>query len=804
MDTIFQDAKIKLLDNIPGHFPTAKPDTSDGWRLGDVTGEKGTSLHLNSQGAFYDHATGDSGDILDLYQRMHGLPSPLAAAQSILGTDRPRRGPGRPRKTPQAPQKPAAVSWPHDLTPAEAGTACNDRPADMVTIYRDMDRLPLFAVCRWNGTGAEKKKIRPIYYTARGWTQGLPPGLETRPLLDQAELVESSGPVLIAEGEKCCLAARSIGINATTWTGGAVAARLVDVSPLAGRDVILWPDHDEPGHKAMETLAARLRANGCRVRTVAVPADKPEGWDLADCIETEGAGDALALIEAATETGPNQTETGTGDFFKPTACPYGTPCTILRDKKDNPPERRNAILEMIGIEAENGQPAGRKKHNGLREAEALAQADPDFSRLVMYDEATGRRVWSPAYKNIEAVKTAIMRKGLEYGLEWGPQIRQDIVETIADNTENEYNSVLDLFEDLTKEHPEADLETALDEFTALLVPADSGAVENIRKIWKHFFIRSALLRLSVFRKIGEPIQLDIVPILTGPQGIGKSTLARYLGMAHRSKYVDLGAEASRELTADTNVIRKIGGMIVAELGELAGVRKGDVDSLKAFLTRTDDGYRKLYHEDTTTQPRTVAFIGTGNTNQFLRDTTGNRRFYPIRLQSIDLLTLHTKGQDLVERLYSASWTEAKRILEAGPGAVFAESIAADKALMAWVSEEREGAADRPAYYPAMVEHVRQIEKIELAETRTGVGRRKTQIKIAPHKIGELIWPEHYLTHREPGFKSALAGFLEARGYVWKKARAENNGPLEFMYCLDIEKAEALAMQDSQDRTKAEE
>jgi hypothetical protein len=200
----------------------------------------------------------------------------------------------------------------------------------------------------------------------------------------------------------------------------------------------------------------------------------------------------------------------------------------------------------------------------------------------------------------------------------------------------------------------------------------------------------------------------------------------------------------------------------------------------------------------------VAFIGTGNTNQFLRDTTGNRRFYPIRLQSIDLLTLHTKGQDLVERLYSASWTEAKRILEAGPGAVFAESIAADKALMAWVSEEREGAADRPAYYPAMVEHVRQIEKIELAETRTGVGRRKTQIKIAPHKIGELIWPEHYLTHREPGFKSALAGFLEARGYVWKKARAENNGPLEFMYCLDIEKAEALAMQDSQDRTKAEE
>ncbi len=492
------------------------------------------------------------------------------------------------------------------------------------------------------------------------------------------------------------------------------------------------------------------------------------------------------------------------EFFHGTTCPYGTPCTILREGQDNPQQRRNMVLERAGIPAINGRPGDGKKHNGLLDAEAIVQADPDFSRLVMTDQATGRRIWSPVYKNLDAVKTAIMRKGLEYGLEWGPQIRQDIVDAIADDAPNEFNSVIDLFENLAELHPEADLDTALDEFTALLVPTDQNATENVRKIWKHFFIRSALLRLSVFKKNAEPVQLDIVPILTGPQGIGKSTLARYLGMAHRSKYVDLGAEASRELTADTNVIRKIGGMIVAELGELAGVRKGDVDSLKAFLTRTDDGYRKLYHEDTTTQPRTVAFIGTGNTNQFLRDTTGNRRFYPIRLQSIDLLTLHTKGQDLVERLYSASWTEAKRILEAGPGAVFAESIAADKALMAWVSEEREGAADRPAYYPAMVEHVRQIEKIELAETRTGVGRRKTQIKIAPHKIGELIWPEHYLTHREPGFKSALAGFLEARGYVWKKARAENNGPLEFMYCLDIEKAEALAMQDSQDRTKAEE
>jgi hypothetical protein len=488
------------------------------------------------------------------------------------------------------------------------------------------------------------------------------------------------------------------------------------------------------------------------------------------------------------------------EFFHGTTCPYGSPCTILRAAQDNPTQRRNMVLERAGILAMNGLPADRKKHNGLLDAEAIVQADPDFSRLVMTDQATGRRIWSPVYKNLDAVKTAIMRKGLEYGLEWGPQIRQDIVDAIADDAPNEFNSVIDLFENLAELHPEADLETALDEFTALLVPTDQNATENVRKIWKHFFIRSALLRLSVFKKNAEPVQLDIVPILTGPQGIGKSTLARYLGMAHKSKYVDLGAEASRELTADPNVIRKIGGMIVAELGELAGVRKGDTDALKAFLTRTTDEYRQLYRDGITAQPRTVAFIATGNADQFLRDTTGNRRFYPIRLKNVDLRTLHTKGQDIVERLYAASWTQAKRILEAGPGAVFAEAITADKALIEWVAEERDSAADRPIWHGDMVEHIIQTEKQELAETRAGVGRRKTQIAIDPASIAKLTFGDDALARIPAGFLSALTEYLEARGYTRKKARIQSRSA--WLHCISIDAAKALAQAD-QDKAQAD-
>ena len=101
-----------------------------------------------------------------------------------------------------------------------------------------------------------------------------------------AELLKtSSNTVLIVEGEKKCDAARSIFPDMTvlTWVAGTGSVSLTDWGLLFGREVVLWPDNDDPGLKCMNKLKTILEKVGvCSVRIVSLPADTPQGWDLAD------------------------------------------------------------------------------------------------------------------------------------------------------------------------------------------------------------------------------------------------------------------------------------------------------------------------------------------------------------------------------------------------------------------------------------------------------------------------------------------------------------------------------------------
>jgi uncharacterized protein (DUF927 family) len=91
--------------------------------------------------------------------------------------------------------------------------------------------------------------------------------------------------VLLVEGEKTADAAQQCCPNyvAVTWPGGTNAIRKVDWSPLTERDVIVWPDADEPGRKAArDTAELVLEAGAASVSLVELPDDLPTGWDLAD------------------------------------------------------------------------------------------------------------------------------------------------------------------------------------------------------------------------------------------------------------------------------------------------------------------------------------------------------------------------------------------------------------------------------------------------------------------------------------------------------------------------------------------
>ena len=159
--------------------------------------------------------------------------------------------------------------------------------------YLDADGELLGIVARYET--AEGKEIRCWTWGARGtaspgWAVG--GWTKPRPLYGLDRLAaRPDSPVLITEGEKACDAAQQLlgGYVAVTWPGGAGAWKHADLAPLAGKTVLLWPDADVPGIKAMADLSQVLvDPNGlrCAVRLIN-PADWREGYDAAD-FQAEG------------------------------------------------------------------------------------------------------------------------------------------------------------------------------------------------------------------------------------------------------------------------------------------------------------------------------------------------------------------------------------------------------------------------------------------------------------------------------------------------------------------------------------
>lgn len=126
---------------------------------------------------------------------------------------------------------------------------------------------------------------------------------------------------------------------------------------------------------------------------------------------------------------------------------------------------------------------------------------------------------------------------------------------------------------------------------------------------------------AVKRAIYGGIKWDNMPILIGPQGVGKSTFLKILGMDwYNDSLVNVEGKDACEL---------IQGSWILEMGELSSLRKSELNLVKNFLSRTDDIFRASYGRRAQKYPRRCAFFGTANDTNFLRDETGNRRFWPI-------------------------------------------------------------------------------------------------------------------------------------------------------------------------------
>lgn len=170
-----------------------------------------------------------------------------------------------------------------------------------------------------------------------------------------------------------------------------------------------------------------------------------------------------------------------------------------------------------------------------------------------------------------------------------------------------------------------------------------GAEDNV---YTRAVIRKSLAA-AVARVMTPGCKYDYMPIFVGPQGIGKSTFLRLLG---RRWYSD-----SLQTFEGKEAAEMIQGVWINELGELNGLSRSETNAVKQFLSRTEDIYREPYGRRTNVYPRRCVFFGTTNDSEFLRDPTGNRRFWPV---DVGLQTptknVFTQLEDEVDQI----WAEA--------------------------------------------------------------------------------------------------------------------------------------------------
>ena len=175
------------------------------------------------------------------------------------------------------------------------------------------------------------------------------------------------------------------------------------------------------------------------------------------------------------------------------------------------------------------------------------------------------------------------------------------------------------------------------------------------------------------------IKFDSMIVLNGDQGIGKSTLIAKLGGEWYSDSLNLSD------MNDKTAAEKLQGYWIMEIGELAGMRKADLDKVKAFISRQDDKYRASFGRRVTPHPRQCVFFGTTNSqNGYLRDITGNRRYWNVKVPGNGKYKPWDMDEDTVKQV----WAEVMVYAKAG------EKLYLPPELEAYAKEEQRAAMER--------------------------------------------------------------------------------------------------------------
>ncbi|WP_265041148.1 MULTISPECIES: AAA family ATPase [unclassified Wolbachia] len=256
-----EQLKAQLLLNIRSCLSYLLPRgifRGDKFYVGNVQGDKGKSLVVELSGSeaglWHDFATGEGGDIIDLWAEVH-RKSTRTEFTEVMDSIAEWLGHFKKIKTDKTAGNPTAYWDYYD----EKGQA-------LVRVYRYDDNGKRYLPFDIKRSDFGTPEIRPLYNI---------PG------------ILKSDKVILVEGEKCAEALIKQGITATTAMSGANALiEKTDWTPLKGKNIIIWPDNDEPGKKYAENATTKLISLGiASLSMIKIPENKPKGWDAADYLQ---------------------------------------------------------------------------------------------------------------------------------------------------------------------------------------------------------------------------------------------------------------------------------------------------------------------------------------------------------------------------------------------------------------------------------------------------------------------------------------------------------------------------------------
>ena len=660
--------------------------------IGSSSGEAGKSMRIRLEGEkagvwadFSDDGVAGA-DLISLYAHIHGVKqgkacADLAAQLGITLTPSDFSPPGatrpivsaQPKNTPsrapaQADKGVQALSeakiktpWSPILpVPADAGPypkahVVRGKP-DASWEYRDQGDQLLGVIYRFT-TSDGGKEVLPCVFAQhpetgkREWRWMAFP--VPRPLYLRGQL-RPELPVLLVEGEKCVDRAHDMlggEFDAVSWSGGSKAVDKSDWTPLAGRTVIQWadtdskrykdkhklagqlmPEADQPGMAAMNKIGAILRGLGCSVFVVDIPAPGvvADGWDIADLID--GGAGVDEVMSWVTRLRAEDVEHE--PVAEPPAAPAGraddVPGWFDEQSRAAPADGSTPLPAGAGmspkqLRAELIQTANGGVKGCRENVYTVMQGDPRLIGLVGLDLFSGLQV---------------KRRATPWRSEPGEWTEGDDFH-LGVYLSRHHSLLLASIGDIERGVAQAAREHAFNPVTDYMdrcramwdgkqrVAGAFGRYWGCADKAEYLELVSTMFFVGVVVRAYRPgAKHDYAPVFEGGQGEGKSTALKVLGG-------DWFADTPFRMGEKDGYL-SIQGVLLYEVAELEQFNRSEVTAIKAFMSSTVDRFREPYGRRMKNMPRRCAFAATTNEGEYFKDSTGNRRFWPVATGTIDL------------------------------------------------------------------------------------------------------------------------------------------------------------------------